>query len=74
MLVRGKRVRYIVSIFSINLILFQVTLGVRSNREVTITAPTSPKEIVDILFSSCLVDEPQAAVLQQVSSLFHLIT
>ncbi|VDN20843.1 unnamed protein product [Gongylonema pulchrum] len=49
MLVRGK----------------QVTLGVSGCREVTISAPTTPVEIEEILFSSCPESEPQAAVLQQ---------
>uniref|UniRef100_A0A914XRT9 Phosphorylase b kinase regulatory subunit n=1 Tax=Plectus sambesii TaxID=2011161 RepID=A0A914XRT9_9BILA len=43
----------------------RVTLGVRSRREVTIRKPMAPKEIVDILFSSCPETEPQTAVLQQ---------
>ncbi|TMS39891.1 hypothetical protein L596_006347 [Steinernema carpocapsae] len=49
MLVRGK----------------QVTLGVKSMREVTINKPATPGEISEILYSSCSEDEPQAAVFQQ---------
>lgn len=43
----------------------QVTLGVRGCGEVTISSPTTPDVITDVLFSSCPEDEPQAAVLQQ---------
>uniref|UniRef100_A0A7I4YMH8 Phosphorylase b kinase regulatory subunit n=3 Tax=Haemonchus contortus TaxID=6289 RepID=A0A7I4YMH8_HAECO len=49
MLVRGK----------------QVTLGVRSVREVVICRPISPGELVDTLFSCCPQDEPHVAVMQQ---------
>uniref|UniRef100_A0A0N5AQ64 Phosphorylase b kinase regulatory subunit n=1 Tax=Syphacia muris TaxID=451379 RepID=A0A0N5AQ64_9BILA len=49
MLVRGK----------------QVTLGMRGYKEVTISSPTTPGELADILFNCCPVEEPQAAVLQQ---------
>lgn len=49
MLVRGK----------------QVTLGVRSVREVVIQRPISPGELVDLLFSCCPQHEPQVAVLHQ---------
>ncbi|KAK6052037.1 hypothetical protein COOONC_10455 [Cooperia oncophora] len=49
MLVRGK----------------QVTLGVRSVREVVISRPISPGELVDTLFSCCPQDEPHVAVMQQ---------
>ncbi|VDM37266.1 unnamed protein product [Toxocara canis] len=49
MLVRGK----------------QVTLGVRGCREVTVSSPMTPGEIMDILFNSCPDNDPQAAVLQQ---------
>ncbi|KAK6021919.1 hypothetical protein OSTOST_12398, partial [Ostertagia ostertagi] len=49
MLVRGK----------------QVTLGVRSVREVVISRPISPGELVDTLFSCCPQEEPHIAVMQQ---------
>uniref|UniRef100_A0A915PP76 Phosphorylase b kinase regulatory subunit n=1 Tax=Setaria digitata TaxID=48799 RepID=A0A915PP76_9BILA len=49
MLVRGK----------------QITVGVSSCREMTITSPTTPAAITDAIFSSYPEDEPQAAVLQQ---------
>ncbi|VDL69748.1 unnamed protein product [Nippostrongylus brasiliensis] len=49
MLVRGK----------------QVTIGVRSVREVVIYRPISPGELVDLIFSCCPGNEPQVAVLHQ---------
>ncbi|PIO70070.1 hypothetical protein TELCIR_08090, partial [Teladorsagia circumcincta] len=42
-----------------------VTLGVRSVREVVISRPISPGELVDTLFSCCPQDEPHIAVMQQ---------
>lgn len=43
----------------------QVTVGMRGYKEVTISSPTTPGEITNILFSCCPEEEPQAAVLQQ---------
>lgn len=37
----------------------------RGFKEVTISVPTTPNEITEILFACCPEEEPQSAVLQQ---------
>lgn len=44
---------------------FKITVGVSGCQEMTITAPTTPNQIIDALFGSYPENEPQAAVLQQ---------
>lgn len=40
-------------------------MGTKSVREVTISAPSTPLELVNSIFNSYSEDEPQAAVFQQ---------
>ncbi|CAJ0936519.1 unnamed protein product, partial [Mesorhabditis belari] len=43
----------------------QVTVGVRSMREVTVSTPMAPSDLFSLLFSCCPSDEPQMACIQQ---------